>query len=430
MTSDRRFQAGKLTPSGCRATTFWARLMVVAGAVTIGPLLLEACGTDPSGEPGGSSGAPSGGASGGTLGSGGSPESNNGSGGLTATGGASGSGGASLIGGSGGRTASGAGGIVGSGGDNLGSGGLGSGGLGGAGGMNGGSGGHGTGSTGGTPASNGGARGGSNAGPTGGAGGPAAGGGGSSGGAGTGKITVWMAGDSTMANDGGIACPIGWGTQFQPLFKSNVTVSNNAKAGTSINTWLYNPLSTKNATGDCDLAKDAQGKPTVQARWQETLAGMKNGDFLLIEFGINDGGSCPRYETDAAFKASLGTMAQAAKDRGATPILLTPTSAISCKGSTAQGTRGRFVTDTVDAAAQFGVQVVDVHQLTVDYYNANMFCPLAGGATDVSASTGGPAGAFFCADHTHFDKAAAATVAQLVANAFRDQNLAIAAYLK
>ena len=253
-------------------------------------------------------------------------------------------------------------------------------------------------------------------------------GGGSSGTTG-GRITVWMAGDSTMADDGGTTCPIGWGTQFQPLFKSTVTVANNAKAGTSINSWLYTPLSTKGASGDCDLTLDGSGKPALQARWQNTLDGMKAGDFLLIEFGINDGGSCPRFETDAGFKSSLGMMAQAAKDRGATPIFLTPTSSISCSGATAQGTRGRFVTDTIDAGTQFGVQVVNVHQLTVDLYNASMFCPLADGATDVSASTGGPAGAFFCDDHTHFDMAGAVRIAQLVATAFRTQGLPIAAYL-
>src|SRR3569623_3475060 len=254
-------------------------------------------------------------------------------------------------------------------------------------------------------------------------------GGGSAGGA-TGKLTVWMAGDSTMANDGGTTCPIGWGAQFRPLFKSNVTVANNAKAGTSINSWLYDPLSTAHAAGDCDLPLDSSGKPVVQARWQTTLDGMKAGDFLLIEFGINDGGSCPRYETDAGFKASLGVMAQAALDRGATPIFMTPTSSISCKGSTAQGTRGRFVTDTIDAGTQLGVAVVNVHQLTVNLYNVIMFCPLADGATDVSATTGGAAGAFFCDDHTHFDMSGAVRIAQLVADGIRAQHLPLAAYLK
>jgi lysophospholipase L1-like esterase len=244
-----------------------------------------------------------------------------------------------------------------------------------------------------------------------------------------GNITVWMAGDSTMANDGGTSCPIGWGTQFQPFFNNLVTVVDSAAAGTSINTWLYAPLTTKNASGECNLTKDASGNPVVQARWQNMLNTMKSGDYLLIAFGINDGGTCPRYEGDEEFIASLGVMAKAAKARGTQPIFLTPTSSISCQGSTAVGTRGRFVTDTINAGTQNGVTVINLHQLSVDFFNANQFCPLAGGAKDITATTGGAAGAFFCNDHTHFEISGAKSIAKLVSEAIRNQNLSLAAYL-
>jgi lysophospholipase L1-like esterase len=258
----------------------------------------------------------------------------------------------------------------------------------------------------------------------------ASGGAGGGPGAPTGKITLWMAGDSTMANDGGTSCPIGWGTQFQPFFNDLVTVVDSAAAGTSINTWLYTPLTTKDASGECNLTKDASGNPVVQARWQNMLNKMKPGDYLFIAFGINDGGACPRYEGDAEFMASLGVMAKAAKARGTEPIFLTPTSSISCQGNTAVGTRGRFVTDTINAGAQNGVTVINLHQLSVDLFNANDFCPLAGGAKDITATTGGAAGAFFCNDHTHFDLSGAKSIAALVADAIRNQNLPLAAYLK
>ena len=397
----------------------WIPLFLLMIFVAAGAVSPAGCGGDGATGGAGTGGAPANTSSGGTPGTGGALTPATGgapmqaTGGMPGTGGSPGSGGlspdAGASGGAGGVTPLGTGGLAGTGGRAS------SGGVVGGGGR----------------ASSGGVVGGGGRASTGGGGG---GGGRGSGGAGaggaSGKITVWMAGDSTMANDGGTTCPIGWGTQFQPLFNGNVTVANNAKAGTSIDSWLYTPLSTSNAAGDCDLTLDASGKPVLQARWQSTLDGMKPGDFLLIEFGINDGGSCPRYETDTGFKASLAMMAQAALDRGATPIFLTPTSSISCKGSTAQGTRGRFVTDTIDAGTQLGVAVVNVHQLTVDLYNANMFCPLADGATDVSATTGGAAGAFFCDDHTHFDMSGAVRIAQLVADGIRAQNLPLAAYLK
>jgi lysophospholipase L1-like esterase len=159
------------------------------------------------------------------------------------------------------------------------------------------------------------------------------------------------------------------------------------------------------------------------------LDGMKSGDYLFIQFGINDGSStCDRHVGLDAFKESYGMMAQAAKDRGAQPIFLTPTAAIGCSGNTAVGTRGAYVTATIDAGVTYDVPVIELHQRTVDLYNSLGFCPVPGG--DVSASTTGPVGDFFCDDHTHFSDAGAVEVAGLVAQALRDQGIGLGAHLK
>jgi lysophospholipase L1-like esterase len=245
-----------------------------------------------------------------------------------------------------------------------------------------------------------------------------------------GNITVWLSGDSTMAT-GSSTCPIGYGGQLQQFFDSRVTVQNLARAGRSVNTWLYNVLSTANANGDCDITKDASGNPTVTTDWQTMLDNMKSGDYLIVAFGINDGTSaCPRHASQATFMADFALMAQAAKARGANPIFMTPTSSISCSGSSAVGTRGSYVTYTITAGQQNNVPVIDLHQLSVNYYNANGFCPLPGGATDITATTGGTVGAFFCDDHTHFDTPGAYAIAQIIANAIRSQIPGLAAYLK
>jgi hypothetical protein len=120
-------------------------------------------------------------------------------------------------------------------------------------------------------------------------------------------------------------------------------------------------------------------------------------------------------------------MAQAAKDRGTQPIFLTPVSAIACSGTTAVGTRGGYVTTALEAGADFDVPVVDLHQLSVDLYNALAFCPVPGG--DVSASTTGPVGDFFCDDHTHFSSSGAVEIAAVIVEALRDQDIALADYL-
>ncbi len=252
--------------------------------------------------------------------------------------------------------------------------------------------------------------------------------GGASGSGATTNVTVWLAGDSTMAN-GETPCPVGWGKVFEPYFNDHVTITNSAVGGRSIRTWLYNVEDTMDSSGECVLMTDASGQPTLQAHWTQMLTGMKAGDYLIIQFGINDGDpSCDRHVGLDAFEESLGVMAQAAKARGAAPIFVTPVSAIACSGSKAVGTRGAYVTATLDAGTANDVPVIDLHALSVALYDANGFCPIPGG--DVSEGTTGPVGDFFCDDHTHFETTGATAIAGLVARALRDQNLGLGAYLK
>ncbi|MEV6971051.1 SGNH/GDSL hydrolase family protein [Hamadaea sp. NPDC051192] len=238
-------------------------------------------------------------------------------------------------------------------------------------------------------------------------------------------ITVWLAGDSTVANPAsGTTCPVGWGNQFAQYFTGSVTVKNNAVAGRSIQTWLYDPnvTTTTDSSGECVISP-----ATYSTRWQAMLdatTGMKSGDYLLIQFGINDGTStCPRHVGSARYQQLLGVMASAAKARGAHPVFLTPVAAITCSGSTAVGNRG-FLTETNAAAGANGVPVIDLHRLSYTLYNTLAFCPNNGDYTS------GPVGAFFCDDHTHFEAAGAKQIAGVVASALRNQQIPLAAYLK
>lgn len=237
-------------------------------------------------------------------------------------------------------------------------------------------------------------------------------------------IKVWLAGDSTVQNCSG-ACPCGWGSQFDALFNDNVTVVNSAVGGRSIQTWLYEAAvgSSLGQDGECTLSSANYDK-----RWTAMLdpnTGMKAGDYLFIQFGINDGDSgCPRHVGQARFKTLLATMATAAKERGAQAVFVTPVSAISCSGSTAQPTRGGFVTSTKDAATSSAVPLVDLHQLSINLYTSLGLCP---NNDDYSA---GKVGDFFCADHTHFEAAGAKQIAGSVAGALKGAGISLAAYLK
>ena len=237
------------------------------------------------------------------------------------------------------------------------------------------------------------------------------------------KIKVWMAGDSTMA-DPQSTCPVGWGSRFDRLFTDDVTVVNKAVSGRSVQTWLYesNVKGTKDSAGECVVSPK-----TYAQRWLDMLDpvnGMHAGDYLVIQFGINDGDSnCPRHVGRARYQSLLTTMVQAAKDRGAHPVLLTAVAAITCSGSTAVGNRG-FLTETTAAGTATGTPVIDLHKLSYTLYNSLKLCPNNGDYTK------GAVGAFFCNDHTHFEAAGADKIAGVVAKALREQKIPLASYLR
>ena len=392
----------------------------LAGIGLFGVVALAACtsgGTDSTvrDDAGADTGAAGAGGSGGSSSGG-----HTGTGGAVATGG-NGTGGLAT-GGVGGQSHGGQGGVSSGGAGGHASGGVGGLGSGGAGGMpSGGASGAGAGGGGGTAGKTGGAGSGGPAGGSGTGGATATGGVGGAGAAA--NITIWIAGDSTVAN-GSTPCPIGWGAQFMPHFNSKVTVSNRAIGGRSVQTWLYDVSSTLGTDGECVL-----NSTTPLAAWTAMLSGMKAGDYLFIQFGINDTDStCPRHVGTALFKSDYGMMAQAAKDRGANPIFVTPVSSIACGGSKATPTRGTFATATMQAGTQYDVPVIDLEQLSVALYTSLGFCPLPGPDTATTFESGA-IGDFFCEDHTHFEQAGAIQIADLVAKALSDQGIGLAAYL-
>ncbi len=239
------------------------------------------------------------------------------------------------------------------------------------------------------------------------------------------KIKVWIAGDSTNQPCTTV-CPCGWGSQFQPYLTSNATVVDSAVGGRSIQTWLYDPnvTTTLGADGECVI-----NPKTFSTRWQAMLdptTGMKPGDYLLIEFGINDSdATCNQHVGTALFQTYLETMAQSAQALGAQPIFLTSTDAIICTGDTVTLNRG-FGPQTKAAGLASNVPVIDLTVLTAAFYTTLGFCPNDGDFT----STTTPLGLFFCDDHTHFEAAGASQIAGVVAKALQDQNIGLAAYLK
>lgn len=241
----------------------------------------------------------------------------------------------------------------------------------------------------------------------------------------TAPLTIWIAGDSTVQSCSG-ACPCGWGGPLATYFNSNVKVNNQAISGRSIQTWMYEPnvSSTVGSNGECTTQE------TDSTRLAAVVDGIKSGDYLFIQFGINDGDSaCPRHVGSERYKALLTRLANVAIDKGAHPILMTATSMIRCSGANAVASRG-FLTETKAVGTALDIPVIDLHALSITLYNERKFCPLPAGNSDISASTGGDVGAFFCNDHTHFDGPGALAIAGVVVHALRDQGIPLASALK
>jgi lysophospholipase L1-like esterase len=137
--------------------------------------------------------------------------------------------------------------------------------------------------------------------------------------------SIFIAGDSTAAN--GTPGAIGWGKPFGALFDpAKVNVVNRARGGRSSRTFI------------------------TEGHWDNLLAGVKTGDYVLIQFGHNDGGpingvqiargSLPglgeesqqidnlltgQLETVRTFGWYMTKMVRETRSKGAMPVLLSLT---------------------------------------------------------------------------------------------------------
>ncbi|KAF9469865.1 SGNH hydrolase [Collybia nuda] len=205
--------------------------------------------------------------------------------------------------------------------------------------------------------------------------------------------TVYMAGDSTMARNGGGSGSDGWGQYLGQYL--TIPVVNNAVAGRSSRSY------------------------TEEGRFTTIINTVKNGDYVVIEFGHNDGTANPDngrqvavgdgYDTTATVTAANGTKilvhtfpyyiqnaVTSLKAKGAIPIVSSQTPSNDWSGG-AIVAGPRFVGYAQTAASRTGVTYVNHYG-----YVANSFNKLGQSTTST----------FFPVDHTHFTPAGANVVAQ------------------
>jgi lysophospholipase L1-like esterase len=161
-------------------------------------------------------------------------------------------------------------------------------------------------------------------------------------------ITVWMIGDSTMANkpDPEHNPERGWGQSLQQYFDRSVTVENHAVNGRSTKSFI------------------------AEGRWDSVRVRLKKGDYVFIEFGHNDEKSedSTRYTNPyTAYRRNLERFVAESRAKGATPVIFSP---IVRRHFNAQGvlqdTHGPYPFVARMTARELGVGFVDLLQLTED----------------------------------------------------------------
>lgn len=116
------------------------------------------------------------------------------------------------------------------------------------------------------------------------------------------KITVYLAGDSTMAEKAFQEYPeTGWGMPFGYFFGPEARVDNGAKNGRSTRTFIK------------------------EGRWKAITDSLKPEDYVLIQFGHNDEVPTKRsYTPPQEFTANLVRFVDETREKKAFPVLITP----------------------------------------------------------------------------------------------------------
>lgn len=175
------------------------------------------------------------------------------------------------------------------------------------------------------------------------------------------RITVFMIGDSTMANKSitGGKPERGWGHVLGGFFTEDIIVDNHAVNGRSSKSFID------------------------EGRWDKVLSRIKPGDYVVIQFGHNDEKPKADRHTDpgTTFDANLERFVNESRERGATPILMNAivrrnflapcdqpghivASDNQVEGDTLYDTHGAYLDSPRNVAKKFNVPFVDANKIT------------------------------------------------------------------
>lgn len=221
------------------------------------------------------------------------------------------------------------------------------------------------------------------------------------------KITVYLIGDSTLSIKEKKNYPeTGWGMPFIYFFDENVKIDNRAMNGRSTSSFIQ------------------------ENRWQPVVSTLKEGDYVLIQFGHNDEVSTKKtYTTPEEFKANLLKYVNESKAKKAIPILITPVARrkFDFDGKVID-THQEYAKLVRDVAFENKVQLIDLSSKSMELLqnlgvekSKYLFNHLEAGQ-----NPNYPDGKI---DDTHFNELGARLVAELVLNDIKAQKLPLSKFI-
>ncbi|MCM1226295.1 MAG: GDSL-type esterase/lipase family protein [Clostridium sp.] len=209
---------------------------------------------------------------------------------------------------------------------------------------------------------------------------------------------VYIAGDSTVQTYRASAAPQqGWGAYLNDYLPENYTVSNHAIAGRSSKSFYDN------------------------GRLDTILNEMKAGDYLLVQFGINDSAynNAERYApvsgtvpgAEGSFEYYISKYIEGAQEKGGNPILVTTVLGLKAYNNSTkkfEGSYQNYCNAMKKLAAHYNIPCIDLNSLMVDHYNSIGYDAAYNYhliSTELSDT-----------DMTHFTETGAKAVAKLVAD--------------
>ena len=183
-----------------------------------------------------------------------------------------------------------------------------------------------------------------------------------------GRLTLFIIGDSTVKNN--TAGQQGWGDPLAEYFdNTKINVLNRAIGGRSSRTFL------------------------TEGRWDQILAEMKRGDFVLMQFGHNDGGAIndssrargsirgtgeetqeienlltKKHEVVHTYGWYMHKYVADTKAKGATPIILSPIPRKIWKDGKVVRASGDYGKWAAEVAKSEGAAFVDLNEITARRY--------------------------------------------------------------